>query len=194
VLQLDWRFGGKKSMDSEHSINLIQTSTGLSPQAVIMMTLFRTLSLWVLAIFIVSGVAVGGIFYYLRIRNEELTAKQQQLSQSIAQNATAEGLLVSVTQRSALTKKIVDIQQPVDTVFDTLAVFVSPGEITNVSLEDNDTVSVMIHAQSITEVISMTDALVKLTSANRIRAPQLVSLALGNDGGIDVGVSFTAVF
>ncbi len=181
-------------MDPANKINLIQNRTEVSPQLVMVIALLRRLSLWVLVIFIVSGILVGGMYYYFSIRNEELAAKQQQLSQVIAQSTRTEGLLVSVTQRAALTKKILDIQKPVGMVFDTVVQFVSPGKISNISFDDTDTVSLMVHVNSIPEGIFMTDDLVNLAAMNLVRKPQLVSFSIGPDGSIDMGLSFVAVF
>lgn len=176
------------------TINLIQTKTAISPQAGMVTEFLRKLSLWALASLIVSGVAVSGIFYYLQVREEQLILTRRRLLESITQSTTKEGLLFSVKQRVALTNKILGVQQPVSKVFDTLTAFSTPDQITAVSLDDHNKVSLMIHAQSITDVVSMTDALVGQTTANRVRAPQLVSLSLGKDGGVDVGLSFIAVF
>lgn len=181
-------------MEPVKIINLIRTKTAMSPQAGMVAELLRKLSLWSLAILIVSGVVVSGIFYYLRVREEQLANTKRQLSESIAQSTTKEGLLVSVKQHVALMNKILGVQQPVSKVFDTLAAFSTPGQMTAVSLDDHYKVSLMIHAQSITDVVSITDALIKQTTINRVRAPQLVSLSLGKDGGVDVGLSFIAVF
>ena len=85
------------------TINLIRAKIAMSPQAEMVTVLFRKLSLWALAILIVSGVLVSGIFYYLQVRRDQLIHTQQQLSQVISQSETKEGLLVSVKQRSALT-------------------------------------------------------------------------------------------
>jgi len=119
---------------------------------------------------------------------------QQQLSQVISQSTAKEGLLVSVKQRSALTSKILGVQHPVGKVFDTLSTVVTSGQMTAVSLDDHNKVLLTIHAQSITDVISITDTLIKQTTTNFVRSPQLVSLTLGHDGGVDVGLSFIAVF
>jgi hypothetical protein len=181
-------------MDSVNKINLIQNRTEVSPQAGIVTALFRKLSLWALVILIVCGLSVGGFFYFVRIRTEQLAVKKQQFSELITQNTVKEGLLVSLKQRAALTKKVLGVQQHVDIVFDVLTAFVSFDHVTNVSLDDTNTVSVIIHAGSIPDVISMTDAMMKLNATSRIRAPQLVSFTLGREGGVDVGVSFIAVF
>ena len=176
------------------TINLIRAKIAMSPQVEMVTVLFRKLSLWALAILIVSGVLVSGIFYYLQIRRDQLIHTQQQLSQVISQSETKEGLLVSVKQRSALTSKILGVQHPVGKVFDTLFTVVTSGQMTAVSLDDHNKVLLTIHAQSITDVISITDTLIKQMTTNLVRSPQLVSLTLGKDGGVDVGLSFIAVF
>jgi hypothetical protein len=181
-------------MEPVKTINLIQTKTILSPQLETVTALLRKLSIWALTILIASGVVVSGVFYYLRLREEQLANTKQQLSQAIAQYMTREGLLFALKQRMGLTGKILGVQQPVGKVFDTLAGFVSPGQMTAVSLDDHNQVSLMIHAQSITDVVSITDGLMKQATVNRVRAPQLVSLTLGKEGGVDVGLLFIAVF
>ena len=79
-------------------------------------------------------------------------------------------------------------------MFDTLSTVVTSGQMTAVSLDDHNKVLLTIHAQSITDVISITDTLIKQTTTNLVRSPQLVSLTLGKDGGVNVGLSFIAVF
>lgn len=175
-------------------INLIQTKSATSAQTEIVATVLRRISLWTLATLIVGGVAVSGIFYYVRAREEQLAQTKLQLTRTITQNATKEGLLASVKQRAGQITKILAVQKPVSTVFDVLVPFVSPGQISSVSLDETNKVSLMIHTQSITEAVSITDALVRETILNTVRSPQLISLVLGKDGGIDIGVSFIAVF
>lgn len=166
----------------------------MSPQAEIVTVLFRKLSLWALVILIGSGVLVSGMFYYLQVRHGKLVHTQQQLSQVISQSTVKEGLLVSVKQRSALMSKILGVQHPVGKVFDTLPTVITSGQMTAIVLDDHNKVLLTIHTQSITDVISITDTLIKQTTANLVRSPQLVSLSLGQDGGVDVGLSFIAVF
>jgi hypothetical protein len=79
-------------------------------------------------------------------------------------------------------------------VFDTVDAFVSGSQMSVIALDDRNIVSLSIHAQSITEVISITDMLITQAAQNQVKAPQLVSLTLGKDGGVDLGLSFTAVF
>ncbi|MCX6792343.1 MAG: hypothetical protein NT149_04905 [Candidatus Gottesmanbacteria bacterium] len=175
-------------------INLIPIKQEESPQTGMAIALLRRLSFWALVIFIVSGIAVGGMYYYMQIRYEQLVKTKQELSQIVSQSAAKEGLLASVKQRTALIAKIMGVQPPVGNVFDMLVSFVSPGQITGVSVDEKHTVSLSIHAASIDEVISITDTLIKQTTAHRVRAPQLVSLTFGRTGGFDIGVSFIAVF
>jgi len=183
-------------MEPVKTINLIRTKTAISPQLEIVTTLFRKLSLWALALLIVSGILVSGIFFYLQIREQQMANTRQQLSQAIAQSTTKEGLLFAVKQRGVLTNKILGVQQPVGKVFDTLSTFSTLGQMTAVSLDDHNKVLLAIHAQSITDVISIVDALIKQTTSNHTRAPQLVSLLLSpeNKGGVDVILSFIAIF
>jgi hypothetical protein len=176
------------------TINLIRTKTALSPQVEMAAAYLRKLSLWALVILIVSGVVVSGIFYYLRVRQDQLVNTHRQLSESITQNTTKEGLLFTVKQRAALTNKILGIQQPVSKVFDTLSTVNTSGQMTDVSLDDHNTVLLTIHAESITDVVTIADALMGQVKENRVRSPQLVSLSLGKSGGVDVSLSFIAVF
>ncbi len=176
------------------NINLIQTRAASNPQMEIVATLLRRLSLWALAILIVSGIAVSVIFYYVRAREEQVTQTKQELSLIVTQSTAKEGLLASVKQRAGQITKIFGVQKQVSKVFDLVDTLISPNQITSVSLDDANNVSLVIHAQSITEAVSITDALVRETVLKRVRSPQLVSLVLGKDGGIDIGLSFIAVF
>ena len=180
-------------MDAVRKINLIPIKQEESQQNEIVIALIQRLSLWALVIFIVSGIAVGGTYFFIKVRYDQLVSTKKELSQVIEQNATKEGLLASVKQRTALITKILGIQLPVGQVFDVLVTFVSPSEITEVSVDEKNNVSVLIHAVSIDEVISITDGLIKQATANRLRAPQLVSFGIGRTGGYEIGLSFIAV-
>jgi hypothetical protein len=182
-------------MDPVRTINLIQTKQQEeSPQMGIVIAFSRRLSLWALTIFIVSGIVIGGMYYYLKVRYDQLVATRQELTQNITQNATKEGLLASVKQRTALITKIFGVQQPVGNVFDLLTSFLSPGQMSDVSIDEKNNVSFTIHTASIDDVISVTDTLIKQTTEHHIKAPQLTSLTLAKTGGFDVGLSFIAVF
>lgn len=181
-------------MDAPRIINLIPTKPEESPQTGIIITFVQRFSLWALAIFIVSGVAIGGTYYYLKLRYDQLVITRQELSQIITQNATKEGLLVSIKQRTALITKIFGVQQPIGDVFDMFVPYVTPGQISDVTMDDKNNVSLIIHAASINDVVAITDALIKQTATNRVRAPQLNTLQLTKTGIINVGLSFVAVF
>ncbi len=181
-------------MDAVRKINLIQTKPETSAQTGVVTVFFWRLSLWVLAIFIVSGILAGGVYSYLKIQYDRLATARQELSQIITQNALKEGLLFSIKQRTALITKIMGIQQPVGRVFDMLTSFIPPGQMSDVSVDDKNNVTLSIRAASIDEVISITDVLIKQATAKQIRAPQLISLKFGTTGDIDVGLSFIAVF
>lgn len=176
------------------TINLIRTKTAMSPQTGPVADVLRKISLWALALLVVSGVLTSGIFFYLQNRQQQLVNTKQQLLQTIAQSTTKEGLLAALKQRAALTEKILGVRQPVATVFDTLSTFTTPGQVTSVALDDHSKVFFAIHSESMTDVISLVDALLKQVAANRARAPQLVSLGFGHSGGIDVAFSFIAEF
>jgi len=176
------------------TINLIQTKTPVSPQMEMATVFLRKLSLWVLVIFVVSGTIVGGIFYYLRVRDQNETNVDQQLSQEISQSTIKEGLLLALKQRILLTNKIIAVQKPVNKLFDTVAAFIPLGQVNALSLDDNNTVLLTIHAQSMKDMISPVDALIQQIAARTLRSPQLVSLSFKDDGSIDVTVSFIALF
>jgi len=180
-------------MDAVRKINLIPIKPEESPQNGIVIALMQRLSLWVLVIFIVSGIAVGGTYYFMKVRYDQLLSTKQELSQVVEQNATKEGLLASTKQRTTLITKILGIQLPVGKVLDLIVSFVSPSEITEVSVDEKNNVIMLIHASSIDEVISITDALIQQATANNLQAPQLVSLTIGRTDGYDIGLSFNAV-
>lgn len=172
------------------TINLIPVKPEESPQNSIVTVLLRRLSLWTLTIFMVSGVVGGGIYYYMKVRYDQVVQTKQDLSRAVEQNATKEGLLASLKQRTALIAKILGVQKPAGNVFDVLFSFVPPDQISTVSVDEKDNVSVTVHAASIADVISITDGLIKQATARRVRAPQLVSLTIGRTGGFDIGLSF----
>ena len=181
-------------MDAVRKINLIPIKPEESAQNGIVIALIRRLSLWAVTIFIVCGIAVGGTYYFMKVRYDQLQSTKQELSQTVLQSATTEGLLTSIKQRTGLITKILGVQLPVSKVFDLIVSFVSPGEISEVAVDEKNKVTLTVHASSIDDVLSITDAMIQQATAKLIRAPQLVSFGLGRTGGIDIGLSFIPVF
>lgn len=181
-------------MESVKKINLIQTKLESSPEVGLLATLLRKLSLWALLLLIISGIITIGTYYYMLVRRDQLVSTKQRLTEIIAQNPTKEGLLLSVQQRTALITKILAFQKPVGTVFDIVSAFISGSQILRMTLDDKNMVFLSFHAQSITDVISISDTLIKQTASNLVKNPQLDSLIFSKDGGIDIMVSFIPIF
>lgn len=132
--------------------------------------------------------------YYMQVRERQLTGIEQQVSESIKEQSAKEGLLVALKQRAEVTKKILGVQQQVGKVIDTVGAFVSVGRITNVSLDDHNTVVVTIQASSTSDTVLLVDALIKQAAGKNVRSPELVSLGIGNTGDVELTVSFVEVF
>jgi len=115
------------------------------------------------------------------------------LSQEISQSTIKEGLLLALKQRILLTNKIIDVQKPVNKLFDTVAAFIPLGQVSALSLNDNNTVLLTIHAQSIKDMISPVDALIQQVAARDSPITATYSLSFKDDGSIDVTVSFIAL-
>jgi hypothetical protein len=181
-------------MAQSNTINLIQTKTAISGPMGLVIDLLRKLSLWSLVGIFGIGVIITGVFYYVKIRTDQLVSTQQQLSQVIAQNATKEGLLAAVKHQVTLTSKIMGVQQPVGKLFGTLSTFIPDDRITKMTFGDSNQVVLIFQSPSVTDVISIVDAFVKQSTIQGIRAPQLMSLSIENSGNIDVTLAFNAIF
>lgn len=181
-------------MDPTRKINLIQIKHEESPQTGVIFAFLQRLSLWALVVFIASGILIGSVYYVMKTRYDQMVITRRNLTEIITQNATKEGLLASIKARTGLINKIFEFQKPVGNVFDLLTAILVPSQITDVTVDEKNTVAVLFHAGSIDEVVSITDNMIKQAEANRIRSPQLISLKLATTGGIDVGLSFVAVF
>ena len=142
---------------------------------------------------ILSTVAVGGIFFYLRSQKDQLDRTKTTLSQSIQQNTNKEGLLLSIKQRVVIVDKIIGTQNPIGSLFDTLGIVVSPSQLTALTLDEHAEAVLTIHVKSIDDVITIVDSLLKAVQEKHARAPKLLAMTLTRDGTIEVSLSFVPV-
>jgi hypothetical protein len=162
----------------------------MSPQTEMMTSLLKKISLWALIVLIGSGMVVAGVFYYLQIRRDQVMNTEQQLSQDISQQVTTEGLLMSVKRQVTLINVVLGVQKPVGRLLTILETFISPSQLSSVSLDDQGVVLLTVKTSSITDVVSIVDALTNSSLGNTVRSPQLVSLSVTDSGNIAVVLSF----
>ena len=180
-------------MDTIKSINLIRAKTMLSPQMELLTQLLQKVSLWALVALAGTGIVVGGTFYVLRARLNQVISTETQLSQVISQDVAKEGILITLKHQVTLTNSVLKSQKNIAKFLETLGTIVPASQLMGVSLADDNTVVLRIRATSIAQVISIIDALVKQSEGTAVRSPQLVSFSVGDAGIIDVVLLFRMV-
>ncbi len=175
------------------TINLIKTKTSSSPQLEALEAVLKKISFGGLLALIISSVAVGGLFFYLRAQKEQLEGTKATLTQSITQNTNKEGLLLSIRQRISIIDKIQANKSPAGPLFDILGTVVSPSQLFGLALDDHNEAIVTIHVKSIDDVVTIVDLLLKAVEEKQAKSPKLVSLTLARDGTIEVALSFVTV-
>lgn len=174
-------------------INLFSTTVEKNPELERITTILRQVSYGGLILLIASGLIVGGLFGYLTIQRDSLTNSKADLTTTIAQQSTKEGLLLAVKERASVVKKVMGLQKKIDPLFSDISQIVVQGQIGSISLDDNNTVLVVANSGSVRDAAKIVSALLGLTNGQKVNNPKLVSLTLSKDGSIDVAVSFVPV-
>lgn len=174
-------------------INLISTTVERNPELENVTMILRRLSYGGLILLIASGAIVGGLFGYLTIQRDALTGDKKDLSATIAQESTKEGLLLAVKERAAVVKKVAGSQKQISPLFVLVGQLSPPGPIQTISYDDNGTALVITSLSSIGDAATLVNSLLTLVESHRAEKPKLVSLSLSKQGTIELSVSFVPV-
>lgn len=177
-------------MPSLRSLNLIQTKTNVSKELELLDTWISRVSIGSLILLMVSGVLVGSIFFFLRSREAQLVGQKSSLVADVSQETTKEGLLLAIKRRSTIVDTLIGKQKSFQEFFATLSRIAPAANLNSVSFDEQNKTVIVIHTDTIGEVLTIVDVLVKETTDQKIRNPELISLTFEREGGIQASFSF----
>lgn len=180
-------------MVSGKSINLFDTKANLTPKWQLVEKYLLLIRQYLLGFTIIVGVVLVVLYGVIRYRSGQLDTDQKQLFQTIQNQSVKEGLLFALRARIASLKKILDVQFSVAPYIDTTLLLARPPQLASFSIGENNTVQISVEFSDIGQAVSMMETVVKLVNENKIKNPNLTSLAVDKDGGITMGLSYSVV-
>ena len=177
-----------------NTINLIRTKTSSSPQLEAIESSLRKSSIAALIGFISLGVILAIVYglYYFQLQNFE--SEKTQLTNRINAVKNKEGLLIAIKDRTKVVDKVMKNQKPWIKILDLVATFATPPLVTNITVDDQNKVTIAVKSQSLDSVVDMVNIILAHTKENTIRNPQIISFQVAKKGGIELSISFFAVF
>lgn len=177
-----------------NTINLIRTKTSSSPQLEAIESSLKKSGLIGLVAFICVGVVLGIVYtlYYVRLQN--LENEKTQLTNRINAAKNKEGLLIAIKDRTNVVSKVIKNQKPWVKILDLVATFAAPPLLTNIAVDDQNKVTISVKSQSLDNVFDLVNTILSHTKENKIKNPQILSFQIAKKGGVELTISFFAVF
>ena len=177
----------------ESSINLISPQrTETSETSRIAESLQRISSIS-LVVFLFVSVAIGAIYFAMRVRFESSRIRRDQLRREVSALADTEALLVALRDRLKVADKILTTQVNWALAIGRIAEFAPSPTLASVAVDEKHRVVLTIQTSSLEDNFPILTALVADALAKRILSPEIVSFQLDKDGISHLAVSYYPV-
>lgn len=174
-------------------INLLKAKTLLTPQMLLIEEQLRKASLIFLGLLLLVGVFFGVGYLVLRQRYEGLFQKREDAKAAIAGEIRKEGLLMSIKDRLALSKKVLDIQESWPEVL-RLTARIMGNKNTSFSISDARSIGLSIKTDSLEEAFAVVDQVLTEANAKTLANPTLDGVQYQIDGTMRLSLTFTPTF
>lgn len=177
-------------MNKSSDINLLKAKTLLTPQMLAVGEQLRKTSIIFLVLLFLVGMFFGVGHLILRQKYEELFQKRQAAILEIAGEIRKEGLIMSIKDRLALVKKVLDVEELWPGVFE-LTARVMGNKKTSFSINNTREIGLTIKTNSLEEAFIVVGQV--LTEANNklLTNPVLGAVQYQKDGSIQLSLTFT---
>ncbi len=175
---------------SLRSLNLIQTKTNVSKELEMFETWVSRVSMGALILLMVSGILVGSLFFFLRSTESRMTEQKSVLVAQVSASTVKEGLLLAIKRRSTIVDTLIGKQKSFQDFFTTITRIVPTNNLNSLSFDERGKTVMVVHTETISEVLTIVDVLLKETKDQKIKNPELISLTFGQTGGIQASFSF----
>lgn len=179
---------------SSTDINLIKTKTVGPFPLLALEERLRRVSWVVLLCLLVVGLIIGGSYVWVRQRYRSLEEEKVNLVRQINAGAIKEGILFSIKDRVELLTKVLAVVRPWGKLFPMLERIAPLPALSTVGVDEQGRVSLFLELASIDEAVSAVRSATQLVEEKLLRSPQLTSLSLGENGTVQVGLSFIPTF
>lgn len=176
-------------MATPGDINLLKTKTRVSPELLLFAAKLKKVGWLVLGGSLMIGLGIGGLFVFFTQEKNALFSQKQELLAAIAAKATKESLFVSLSTRVPLADRALTSQRPWGQVFDTISAIGGPS-LSSFAVDDKGLVTVSLKTRSIEDIAGWVSRTIGLVGDKRLRNPQLMSLALDQEGTFTALIAF----
>lgn len=194
MLRSDWRsdkFIVISHMHTSSDINLLKAKTLLTPEMVVIEQQLRKTSLILLTILVLTGIFFGTGYLILRQKYASLSYERQAAMTAISGEIRKEGLLMSIKDRLASAKKIVDVYESWPVVFD-LTARIAGSKKTSFAINDKREIGLTIKTDTLEEAFIVVDQILTEESSKLLANPILNGIQYLKDGTIQLSVTFIA--
>lgn len=119
--------------------------------------------------------------------------KQTEMAK-VSSQKSKEGIYISIQDRTKVISSVLASQRPWTKVLDRVSSFVSPPELTSVSVDDQNKMVLSISSSSLESVLTIVNAVIAEAQAKHFINPQLLSLQIGTNGTVQLSIAFLALF
>lgn len=175
-------------------INLIRTKTNLSPQLGAIEQSLRQTAYVGLSLFLCVGVIVGVLYVLFSQEKNRLDDTKQQLVAHVTGSAQKEAMYVAIKSRIHIVGSAIGNQKPWSQLLDRVQSFITPPQLTDISVDDQNNITLTVQASSLEQLATVAQALIDEAKAKRVVNPQLGSFQISNTGKISSTFTFLAVF
>lgn len=171
-------------------INLLKKSTasfGVTPE---LEEKVRLAAWWGLVGLLASGIIIGTIFLVLSSRVRNLETTNAQLAQQINAQSVKEGILLSLVQRTKVAGNALKAARPWGNLFPLLEVIAHDSNYRTLVIDEAGKVRLNFHIDNIDTAAEIVEHIIDLNSQGSLKAPQLLSFVVEEDGTVNMGVLF----
>lgn len=177
---------------SSSSINLLQRNAGPVREITELEDKLHLASLWALGILIGSGIIIGAAFLFLTSTVKSLETSKIDLGRQINQQSDKEGILLALKDRTGIAGKALASAKSWGDLFPLLS-RIADGGFVSVSADENGRVTTELTVNSVDEAATIVSNMISLTGDKALKAAQLTSFVISEDGGIRLSLSFIPV-
>ncbi len=179
---------------SEKDINLLHQKASSLELVGLLESKLRMAAWWTVSLLLVVGTVVASAFIIVSAQIRNLEASKQNLARDINAQSTKEGILLALKDRVGIATRALDAAKPWGKLFPLIASISPAGGFHSVTVEESGRVSADLALTSIDQAVEVVTSMVILTASRSLRAPQLLSFGLLEDGTVQLTVSFIPVF
>ena len=181
-------------MASNSDINLLAVKTNKIINLSGIEKEFKRVSYFLLILLIFTGIGTAIFFTIAKNQQQSLLREKESLISIIKNDLIKEGLYLSVKERVAVAGNVTKILKPWDKAIEYALDLASPPDLSSISLDENQLITLQINAGSIDTALEIINSLSKMFSDKKIINPRLVSLSLGGDEKVALSVAYTVRF